>query len=316
MAKLLENPFAPELSELPKNPEIPAYTFSELQELSLPGYKTPASAYEILGLTSDWTAVLSASIYAVRPSMFSKRAFTAIRKSDTHNQVISTPTMQMQGSYRSLYRLLDYRTNHMIELEPHALSEKAPLTRELGMVASFTPKPEPLDLRGGSLAWHVNRLNRYKLGLPDMDELDRDNTVLGTASLCSIHIGFSRVGENKDGEALYEALVNVAAAVRFGRAAVGLLAAESKKYEYMGWTNNSETFGEDVRNKDTVNLAPIVGNKAVWYCAYGLCLLTTSAVNARPDLNDHLAYEEWPEFFPSDPVGHDMLPPLGKIHYR
>lgn len=316
MGRLLRNPNAPESNEIPKNPEIPAYTFDELQELNLPGYKKPTYVYDVLGPESDWTPVLSTSIYAVRPSMFSKQAFTAIRKSDTHNQVISTPTMQMHKNYRSLHRLLDQRRNYRIKLAPCELTQEAPLTRALGTVASFSPKPEPLDLRGGSLAWHVNRLNMYKLGLPDMDEIDRSGMVLGTASLCSVHIGFSRVGENENGEPLYEALANVAAAVRFGRTAVKLLSAESEKYEYMGWTNNSETFGEDVRNKDTLQLAPIVGNKAVWYCAYGLCLLTTSEVNSRPDLNGHLAYEEWPEFFPADPVGHAMLPPLGKMHYR
>jgi hypothetical protein len=274
--------------------EIQAYTFEELQELHLPGYKCPANVYDVLSPETDWTVVTSASEYLVDEDTSVKKVLTGERQSSTHNQVISTMTMQTGRNYRLIRKLAEYRQKRYA-VNPRStctLSEEAPESGELGTVISYEPNPQPLSLGHGTLSYFVGELNTYKLGLPTLLEAQIKALSLGSASLCSIHIGFSDVSNDSDDVRRYEPLVMLAAAVNLSREAAALIPAENDKYKYLGWTEDSRTFAEDVRTKNVLNLAPAAGNVALWDCAYGLCLKTTSSVSERADLDGHLALDD------------------------
>jgi len=267
--------------------EIPTYTYRQLKKLNLPGYKEQANVYDLLDRETDWTPVLSASIFLVDPFTLAKKTLTGVRKSNTHDNVVSTPTMQIPKTRRWLESFIRSRASFLIDQEPETLSKLAPFTRQFATIASYNPNPEFMD-NGSILPYYVDRLNTYKLGLPSVSgAVGRATIGIGSASLSSVHLGFSRVGVNEKKEPLFEANAKVAAAVYLTHEAAALLPEENEKYAHIGWTEDSRTFPEDVRNKDTRRLVPIAGNIAVWYCAYGLCLDATSAVTSRDDIDEH-----------------------------
>lgn len=280
--------------------EIPTYTYDELQGLYLPGYNSVGTVMDILSDDSDWIPIVSASIFRINPDTNTNtlQTLTGIRqdrtkeddRASTHDRVVSTPTMQLPYATRHIRGLAEFRDlrGYSIESNNLKLSDSAPLSGDFGTVASYAPNPEPLNILGGTLAVFVANLLEYKLGLPNIAEANATRVSLGRVSLCSIHIGFSAVGDEHD---RYEPLVEFATAVFLDDEAATLLPNENDKYAYIGWTD-AEQFDQHVANKDVLGLAPSVGNAAVWFCAYGMCLKATSAVSSRKDLPEHLAFDD------------------------
>jgi len=285
-------------SERLKQPEIPTYTYEELQNLNLPGYKYSGDEYDVLDfIKSDWTPVLSLSIFLVDPETGVKRVLTGVRKSNTHNDVISTPTMQMIKSQGWLNAIVRSRESSKINQPPEILLENAPRTRQFAEVTRYeaTQDRDWVSMNGmDMLGKYVNDLCTYKLDLPGIEtSIGRKTVGLGAVSLASVNIGFSCVGENQHGQPLYEAITKVVATMNLPVEAVGLIARENRNYKYLGWTEDSRTFARDVEKKDTFRLAPIAGSVALYLCALGLCLDATSSVTTRDDLDELLEAGEW-----------------------
>jgi hypothetical protein len=279
--------------------EIPTYTFDELQRLHLPGYTTRGHILDILSDDSDWVPILSASIFRINPENAQLQTLTGIRQdktkedelATTHHGVVSTPTMQMPYATRHVRGLVEFRNlrGYCTMLNSNTLPLTAPITGEFGTVISYAPNPEPLDaIRGGTLSHFVGNLLEYKLGLPDIIEANAIRLDLGRVSLASVHIGFSAVGDEHD---RFEPLVEFATAVLLTDDAIKLLPSENDRYSHLGWTDAAQ-FDQHVANKDVFGLAPSVGNAAVWFCAYGMCLKATGAVTSRKDLPEHLAFDD------------------------
>lgn len=278
---------------IPPRPEIPSYTFEQLQDLNLPGYTSGEyNVFEVLSHKSDWTPVLSASIFTIDPYTMAKRVLTGVRKSKTHHHVASTPTMQPFDvpAERTQFPYRFERLRH--DLNPEALPINAPMTRQLATVAVYHADPQGMRFYS-NLTEYMDDLHMYKLGLPSVrTEIGRKAIGHSTVALSSVNIGFSRVGENEDGEQLYEPLVKLVAAELLDHKTAALLPMENEKYAHLGWTEDSDTFASDVANKDVFRLVPIAGDAAVWYCAYGQCLNATSTVTIRDDLDDYLDTEK------------------------
>ncbi|MDB5175501.1 MAG: hypothetical protein JWM81_359 [Candidatus Saccharibacteria bacterium] len=256
--------------------EIPTYTLEQLAGLNLPGYCRPAMLPEIADPHTDWTPVLSLSILRQNPDDPSRtQLLTGVRhNTTTHDGVVSTPTGQIPRhiqpgllSERQYFLSQDYQLD--------MLGWDAPVIREVGVLAFYRPHQEPLSTTSSVLSLVAQEVMRRKLSYPPADA--SVDTQLGTISLTNVLFGFSYVDDDPtSGEPLYEALVMYGAAIILSEAGAALLPEENQKYKYLGWTEDSKTFGDDVRNKDVFKLTPTAGINAVEFCARGLCLATSS----------------------------------------
>jgi len=283
--------------------ELPVYSAEELLDpsMDLPGYGKLGNMTQMDRtepgqlIASDWLPVLSLSVFRQHPDDQNRlQTLTGIRQNTaTHEGVVSTLTNALPP--RLALTLLEEKKPYIDKGYPQVMiGQGGPNAREKGVIAAYTPNLQIVPDNTESLPLFCHDIFARKLGSSALIDMNPGEKHLGSVSLSRINIGLSYVGDDPEvadpaKSSLWEPLMMFGAVFMLNKEYSEAIPESTKRYAYLGWTDNIDSFANDVREKDVFNLAPYVEeHEAVKFCAYGQCLATTAALIQSGDLRAHL----------------------------
>lgn len=290
-----------------------SYTEPQLAALAaadkLPGFLDPAQLGPELFEGTAWQPVHNMTVLQLDGSPRTADAhlfvLTGIRTREgnaTHPDVVSTPTRRLSAAQAT--ELVGDKAAHLSTVPTFQLGAVDPAAPQV--IATFAPNLEPL-WSGRGLPEQAVALLRAKLGFDRLEETDRKLWGgLGKVSLSKVVAGFSYVGDNPAGEALYEPIVMFGSVLSSGVVPLPL-ARETNDYRSMTWAPLGR-FAQNVANRDVAGLVMASSWDEVYACVRGLCLATS--VRTTADLADvwrHMGYEEG-----EAPLRHSFDPQVGR----
>jgi hypothetical protein len=283
-------------------PEIYTRTADELVDPDandVPGWRQRGNLPTVLsslGGHNGWTPILSVSIFRDNPQELGGiQTLTAIRgESSTHKDVVSTLTSTFPAE--TLPLLVKKRRPFVIDGYPSVrIGDNGPNPLEGATLVRYWPQLEGVPDTSSLLPYYCHDVMSRKLNRPDLVSMRSDDE-LGTVSLARMSLGVSYVGDNEQGEPLYERLLTVGLAFMLHphqshqfdidiHERMSSLPVQERRYRSLGWTS-IELFPEAVRTKNVINLAPYVPeHESILFCARGRCLaMTSELISDDPEL--------------------------------